>query len=348
MQMRNRLMVFVRNSWYMAAWSGTVGAAPIAITIANEPIVIFRTGSGVSALYDVCPHRAVPLSLGHVAGETIVCPYHGIAFDGGGICRKNPHVKGPPERLKTRAYPVAERDGIIWVWTGDQASADINAIPDYSWFDTPSEFATARGYLHVEADYRLVIDNLMDLAHADYIHANTVGQPGAAEVQQAAVVRDGKTISVNTMWPDLPPSAFHRQAWTKTERVDKYLDMKWQPVSNLLLDLGVMAPGDPRKNGIRTPGAHILTPETERTTHYFWASSRDFKLDDTALTARIGELIGTAFGSEDKPIIEAAQRNIERTGATLRNLTTGDSGSALVRRELDRLATQEQATTVPA
>ncbi len=340
--------MFVRNSWYMAAWAETVGETPVAITIANDPVVLFRSGETIGALYDVCPHRAVPLSLGHVADGTLVCPYHGIAFDAGGICRKNPHVKGPPERLEARAYPVVQRHGIVWLWPGDAAAADATLIPDYSWFSTPSEFTTARGYLHIEADYRLVIDNLMDLAHADYIHANTLGQPGAAEVQQARVVREGRTISVNTIWPDLPPSALHKQAWTRTERVDKYLDMKWQPPSNLLLDLGVMGPGEPRESGIRTPGAHILTPETERTTHYFWASSRDFKLDDAELTARITAIVGTAFHREDKPIIEAAQRNIERTGAKLRNLTTGDSGSALVRRELDRLIEIERKPAVAA
>jgi phenylpropionate dioxygenase-like ring-hydroxylating dioxygenase large terminal subunit len=315
-------MSFVRNAWYMAAWSKDVGAKPVAITILNEPIVIFRGASGtLGVLYDVCPHRAVPLSLGTVTGDRIVCAYHGIELDMAGVCRKNPHVQGAPDRLSTRAYPVAEMNGIVWVWPGD-------------------------GYLHIEADYRLLIDNLMDLAHADYIHPNTVGQPGAAEVQQAKVVREGDTISVNTIWPDLPPSALHKQGWTKTERVDKYLDMKWRPASNLLLDLGVMAPGDPRESGIRTPGAHILTPETERTTHYFWATARDFDRGNEALTARIVELVGRAFSTEDKPIIEAAQRNIDKTGATLRNFTTGDAGSALVRRELEKLSERERATTV--
>ena len=340
-------MNFVRNAWYMAAWSKDIGAKPVAITILNEPIVMFRGASGaLGALYDVCPHRAVPLSLGTIAGENIVCAYHGIELDMAGVCRKNPHIQGPPDRLSTRAYPVAEVNGIAWVWPGDEAAADPGAIPDYSWFDSPDAFTAGHGYIHIEADYRLLIDNLMDLAHADYIHPNTVGQPGAAEVQQAQVVREGDTISVNTIWPDLPPSNLHKQGWTKTERVDKYLDMKWRPASNLLLDLGVMAPGDPRESGIRTPGAHILTPETERTTHYFWATARDFDRQNEELTARIVELVGRAFSTEDKPIIEAAQRNIDKTGATLRNFTTGDAGSTLVRRELEKLSERERVKTV--
>ena len=335
---------FVRNAWYMAAWSQDLGHAPLGVTVLNDPLVVFRAGNGsVGVLYDVCPHRAVPLSLGRVAGDHIVCPYHGIELDTAGICRLNPHVQGASERLKTRAYPVAEMHGIIWVWPGQASLADTGLIPDYTWFNSPDQFTTRRGYTHIAADYRLIIDNLMDLAHADYIHPHTVGQPGAAEVQVATVVRDGDTIAVNTIWPNLPPSALHRQGWTRTEKVDKYLDMKWRPASNLLLDLGIMAPGEPRESGIRTPGAHILTPETERTTHYFWATARDFDRGNDELSARIFEIVGRAFSQEDKPIIEAMQRNMERTGATFTNFTKGDAGSAMVRREIDRRVAQEAA-----
>ena len=340
-------MTFVRNSWYMASWAKDLGSDPLAVTILGEPVVLFRgADGGIGALADICPHRAVPLSMGKVMGDRIACPYHGIELDRGGVCRKNPHIQGPPDRLRARAYPVAELHGIVWIWPGEAEQASVDIIPDYSWFDSPEQFATGRGYLHIEADYRLVIDNLLDLAHADYIHPNTVGQPGAAEVQQVEVVRDGETISVNTLWPDLPPSALHKQAWDRTERVDKYLDMKWQPASSLILDLGIMAPGAPRESGIHTPAAHILTPESERSTHYFWAFARDFAKDDAALTERLVDVVGRAFRTEDKPIIEAAQRRIDATGAPLRNFTKGDAGSAMVRRELDKLVARERASAL--
>ncbi|QUT05580.1 Rieske 2Fe-2S domain-containing protein [Sphingobium phenoxybenzoativorans] len=338
-------MMFVRNAWYMAAWSDALLEKPVSITILSQPVVVFRGSDGVlGALEDVCPHRAVPLSLGTINGANIVCPYHGIEIDRLGVCRKNPHVKGSPDRLRARSYPVADKYGIVWVWMGSAEAADQSLIPDYTWFNLPEQFAVGRGYLHIEADYRLVIDNLMDLAHAAYIHADTVGQPGAAEVQQVTVKRDDTSISVNTVWPDLPPSALHRQAWTRTERVDKYLDMKWEPATNLLLDLGIMAPGDPREAGLHMPSAHILVPETERSTHYFWLFGRDFDRQNKDLTARIVETVGRAFETEDKPMIEAAQRNIERLGAPLRNFTKGDQGSALVRRELEKRAKVESVS----
>ena len=88
----------------MAAWAGDIVDAPRGVTILNEPIVLFRGADGqVGALADPCVHRAVPLSLGTVADGCIVCPYHGLAFDRAGVSRKNPHVAGPPARLRTLA-----------------------------------------------------------------------------------------------------------------------------------------------------------------------------------------------------------------------------------------------------
>jgi len=345
---REAVVSFVRNAWYMGAWAREIAEKPVGRVILGEPVVMFRTASGAfGALRDVCPHRAVPLSLGTVEGERIRCPYHSLEFDISGVCR-NPHVKSPPDRITNRAYPVVERHGMIWLWLGEAALARPDTIVDYSCFNDPAKFTTCTGYLHISADYRLVIDNLMDLAHAEYIHPNTVGSKGAAEVQEAKLVQSDGAISVNSLWPNLPPNAVSKAVWTRTERIDQYQDMTWRPASNLLLDLGIMAPGEPRGSGYHTPSAHILTPEGERTTHYFWAFGRDFAMGNEAVSAGIAATVQAAFTTEDKPMIEAAQRNIDCAAATLRNFTVGDAGSATVRRELDRLVAQENDNSAAA
>jgi vanillate O-demethylase monooxygenase subunit len=337
-------VAFVFNAWYMAAWSHEVTDAPVGRTILGLPVVVFRTENGaLGALSDACPHRAVPLSRGSIAGENIRCAYHALEFDVAGICRRNPHVEGPPDRIKTRSYAVAQRHGMIWIWMGDPAQANPDAIVDYHWVDDSDRLAVATGYVKIAADYRLVIDNLMDLAHAEYIHQTTVGTPGAASAQRAEVTKAGVAVSVNSAWLNLPPSAAVKQMWTQSERVDQFLDMTWRPVGNLFLDVAVTAPGSPRASGMQLPSAHILTPETERSTHYFWASGRDFEIGNKALTAVFGETVGHAFSTEDKPILEAAQRMLDATRQRLLNLTAGDAGSARVRAEIDRLASSEAA-----
>ena len=224
---------------------------------------------------------------------------------------------------------------------GDPALADENAIIDYSDFGPGSEFTIATDYLRIEADYRLVIDNLMDLAHAEFIHAETVGSPGAHEVEEAEVIRSEDSITVRTLWPDLPPNAVNRPIWTESKNVDAWQDMTWRAPSNLYLDLGVNAPGKQRSDGIHTPSAHILTPETERSTHYFWCFARKFMPDDPNVTEGIKAVVNRAFGAEDRPVLEAAQRRIDRTGLRLLNLTVGDAGSAQVRRRIEKLVQAE-------
>ncbi len=341
--------MFMRNVWSMAAWSKEVGQQPLGRVITGEPLVLFRAASGaLGVLRDACPHRAVQLSLGTVVGEHIRCPYHGLEFDTQGVCRANAHVKGPPDRIKDKVFPATERYGMVWVWMGDPALADPDKIVDYSWFDSPDRFTTCTGYLNIKGNYQLAIDNLMDLAHAAYIHADTVGSPGSTEVERVEVIVEDDSVAVNTLWPDLPADAVNRVFWTKTKNIDKHLDMIWRPAASLLLDLGVTAPGQPRSTGIHTPSAHILTPENERSTHYFWAFSRDFDRDNQQLTEIIANTVGAAFNREDTPIIEAAQRMLDLTGMKLMNFTKGDAGSAHVRRALERLIAGETGSHAAA
>jgi phenylpropionate dioxygenase-like ring-hydroxylating dioxygenase large terminal subunit len=204
-------MTFIRNAWYAAARVEEVGARPFARTILNDPVVLFRDQEGtVGALLDACPHRGVPLSMGEVTDGMIRCHYHAMMFDIGGVCRHNPHSKGPPERVRGKAFPLVERHGFIWIWMGDPALADESAIVDYSLFGPDSNYTVANDYLKIEADYRLVIDNLMDLAHAEFVHPETVGSPGAHKVEQAEIIRGEDSITVRTLWPDLPPNGVNR------------------------------------------------------------------------------------------------------------------------------------------
>ena len=332
-------MSLIMDSWYAGAWSSEVGDGPVGRTILKQPVVFFRPGEGeIAALLDICPHRAVPLHLGSVAADRIKCPYHGIEFDRAGTCRFNPHIKGPPDRLTVRAFPVVERYGVVWIWPGDPDLADPATIPDYTLFDSPERYAVGRGYTHVEADYRLVIDNLMDLTHAEYLHLATVGTPGASEVLQTNVERDGDDITIKYFLPDMPPAALFANGWTMSERVDQYSNMTWRAASNLSLNLGIMPPGAERSAGWHVPSAHLLTPEDEENTHYFWAFARDFDIENDELTAGIVAVGKQAFTTEDKPMIEQAQKLLKNTSTKLVNFSIGDSASAQVRRALDRLA----------
>jgi phenylpropionate dioxygenase-like ring-hydroxylating dioxygenase large terminal subunit len=68
--------------WYPVAFSHEVTNKPHAIRILDERVVIYRLPDGsVSAARDICYHRGVLLSLGHVEGDEIICKYHGLRYD---------------------------------------------------------------------------------------------------------------------------------------------------------------------------------------------------------------------------------------------------------------------------
>ena len=169
-------MSWLRNAWYQAGWGEElIVGEPLARTILNEPILIWRAGGGeIAALLDRCPHRFAPLSAGRIERDRVTCGYHGLSFGSNGARVHNPHG-AVTSAMRVRAFPVEERHSAIWIWMGDADKADPAGIPDLSFIDETPESARLRIYLPTRANYQLIVDNIMDLSHADYLHPTTLG-----------------------------------------------------------------------------------------------------------------------------------------------------------------------------
>ncbi len=166
------------NAWYHAAWNSEVeaGAKPLARTLLNEDVVIYRDAQGAAhVLEDRCCHRATPLRLGEVVENGIQCGYHGLIFDGDGKCVHVPGSDVIPSKARVRSYPVVEKNEIIWAWMGDPALADESRVLDFPWNDDHENWPHIHELLEIECNYSLLIDNLMDLTHIPFIHRNTIG-----------------------------------------------------------------------------------------------------------------------------------------------------------------------------
>src|SRR5947199_67982 len=76
-QSMEKTRTFPLNAWYVAAWSHEVGRkAPLARTICNKRMVFWRKSDGaIAALEDACWHRLLPLSMGWLEGDEVVCRY---------------------------------------------------------------------------------------------------------------------------------------------------------------------------------------------------------------------------------------------------------------------------------
>src|SRR4029453_12124526 len=85
-------VAFPRRWWYPVARSSELGRRPLAVTLMDTPLAVFRGAGGEpSVLLDRCAHRNYPLSLGRVTGDGVLeCGYHGWTYDGGGRCVRVP------------------------------------------------------------------------------------------------------------------------------------------------------------------------------------------------------------------------------------------------------------------
>ena len=327
---------FLRNCWYAAAWAEEVGTELFGRTICEEKIVLFRKEAGdIAALSGVCPHRFAPLERGQLLdGDRLQCPYHGLEFGADGACVANPHG-ALPRRVRLSTFPAVERYSLIWIWFGEAELADPALIPDFSCLTDP-RYRTIRGKLNTNAHFELITDNLLDLSHVAYVHRGGLGSDAVKDGQHE-VSQEGMTIHSNRWCPDGAPSPVWGALFGNyTANVDHWLNMRWDAPSIMLLDVGIAPAGRDRSEGITVPGTHILTPETETSTHYFWAASRDFALDDDELDVSLRAAIEHAFVNEDKPMIEEVQRNMKgRSFDELRPpILSFDTGAIRARRVL--------------
>src|SRR5580704_14658641 len=102
--------MFLRNFWYVGAFSHEVAQEPLARVLLGDPVVMYRTHTGqVAALEDSCAHRLMPLSKGKIVQDALVCCYHGLAFNASGTCVNVPRMTKPPHGIRVRSYPAVER-----------------------------------------------------------------------------------------------------------------------------------------------------------------------------------------------------------------------------------------------
>src|SRR5215813_3829160 len=311
---------YLRNAWYVAAWSDDLADGQLlGRTIMKEPVVLYRKADGhVAAILDRCSHRFAPLHMGKVVhGDRIQCPYHGLEFDASGACVHNPHgSRNIPSRARVRSYPVIEKHKAIWIWMGEQP-ADAAKVPDFSVLDNvPQLHSTKRDRITIRANYELIIDNLLDLSHTSYLHEGILGNQETVE-SEIAVEQEGDDVVVSRHAQNTTaPGLFAILMPSNAGRVDKFTRMRWMPPSNLRLVTGICLPKAAPESGTGYHAIHMLTPETDRTTHYFFTAVRFNVLTaDDALNAQIQEKISTtrrfAFEEQDAPVIEAQQEIID-------------------------------------
>ena len=295
--------MFLQNSWYVAGFATEAQQKPFSRTILNHRIVFFRTGSGEAvALDNRCPHRYAPLDRGRVVGDNIQCAYHGLQFNAAGKCVRAPDAGALPSGSIVRKFPLVERAAMLWIWMGDADAADPALIPDFNYLQDPA-FGWADGYIYGKCNYQLIVDNLLDLSHSEFLH-EMLASKGWTAANRQKVWLDGKTLNATNTCDDTPILPIMKMARPELPDVGRtVMHERWDAPG--LLRLSVEFYGEGRQ--IIIPSGHFVTPETNTSTHYFTRSGHDWEIDNPAVTAAYGAGVKHIFEMEDISIIEEQQ-----------------------------------------
>ncbi|MFM2036058.1 MAG: Toluene-4-sulfonate monooxygenase system iron-sulfur subunit TsaM1 [Pseudomonadota bacterium] len=345
--------MFLLNTWYVACSVQELSERldrPLGRTICGHRMAFFRGLEGkVAAVEDFCPHRGAPLSLGKVCDGKLVCGYHGLEMgcDGRTVHMPGQRVRGFPP---VSSFPVVERYGFVWVWPGASDRADEALLPAFEFFDHP-DWAYGGGLYHVKADYRLMIDNLMDLTHETYVHAGSIGQPEIDETPCQTTVEGDKVITQRHMQgiqaPPFWQMAMKANGLDPQAKVDRWQICRFSPPSHIMIDVGVALAG---QGGFDAPDSckassvvvDFITPESDSSMWYFWGMARKFKPHDEQITENIRQGQGRIF-SEDLEILERQQANLNLWPDRKLLMLNIDAGGVQSRRVLDRLLARERA-----
>ena len=313
---------FVENCWYVAAWASDIEEGDkFKRVLLEKPVVIFKGESGrYIALEDRCCHRGAPLALGRIEGDCLRCMYHGMKFDHNGICVEIPGQDKISDVHRVHSYPIEERGGLLWIWMGDPALADQEEILDFPYLSDPEwKGHTERSYLHYDANWMLIVDNLADFSHLAFVHTNTLGgsEDYASESKETVYkLEDG--FRMERWHLRSAPAPFHKNVFPNgPDPVDRINDVTIRIPGVMFMETSFGPVGwDPegdREGVIKYANCQFMTPETRSTTHFFWDYLHNYDSNIEDISASLKESLVAGF-MEDKIFIEEQQKYLTQFG----------------------------------
>lgn len=295
---------YPRNMWWCAAHIDEVSEKPLARWLLEMPVVLYRLADGTPvALDNRCPHRWAPLSDGKVLNDQLVCPYHGMEFGADGICTNVPTQDSIPPSARVRSYPLRQAGFYLWIWMGDPGAIDHEPT-DMAYLLDPN-WSTVEGSMLVESNWALIRENVLDLTHIAFLHANTFKQ--GDWVEPAEVRMEGDTL---IYFKDFEPSplsplfcagfGFPDGKVVKREQEGRMPSLALSFSDWNVHDIDA-APGERVDYLVR--GAHIVTPAQRGTTHYFFSAAYDVANVDPEVLEKSKVALLDAF-NEDKELLQ--------------------------------------------
>jgi phenylpropionate dioxygenase-like ring-hydroxylating dioxygenase large terminal subunit len=279
------------DCWYALEPSDHVGRHLHPVRALGRAVVLYRTEDGRAvALEDRCAHRAYPLSAGALVGDTVRCGLCGFVYDADGQCVSVPTQPRVPFGAHVASYPVIERDGLVWVWLGEQGRARLHRVPELPWL-ADEGWATVGGTAEVEAGFLLLHENFADVTQVPFVAPEIAPSVLAAQPPPLDVVVTETTVTLRREFPPSPLPAWQsemlggEQGEHPTTQEGFFLSPAawvdhWDVVS------GVQA---------RLRFTHLVTPLDEGRSRLHWRVSRDFALGDAVADSRMLEMFADYY-----------------------------------------------------
>lgn len=195
-------LLALRQCWHPVGYASTLGKQPRRAQLLGELIVLWRDSSGKAhALVDTCIHRGTALSIGWVAGDEIVCPYHGWRFASDGACTLIPQLEDPtkiPPKARVKAYKCQERYGLLWVAL-EEPRFPLPEIPE---FESPDFRFVPNGPYEWRADASRQLENFTDFGHFAWVHPGILGDPSRPVVPKHTVEPKDNVIHYEVVRPE--------------------------------------------------------------------------------------------------------------------------------------------------
>lgn len=254
----------LRNSWFAVAHSPALGARTLLRFVHSQPFHIWRDGDMLRAT-----------------------DYHPA----------NPDNRGTSQHSRAGDYPVAEKFGHIWVWYGDFDSAAPELIPDIPFlaYDRAPP-AYARGFNYFHSTYELVLENILDLTHVDFVHGSFRGGSHAAEQDEVQFSSTSETVTMVRQTRGKPTSAYQRDKLGVTE---KFQDQTL--FAHVFIRSGMCFLHSRYSTAPSIPLMQTNTPESRTMTRANYAFGIEQTTDDNY--RRAWPLTASTIGDQDEAVL---------------------------------------------
>ena len=216
-----------QSCWHPVAQVSDLGAAPLAVTLLGQRLVLWRADVGAAHAWDDrCPHRGASLSLGCVRagphGAQLECAYHGWRFGGDGQVVSVPALPGfvPPAAHRATAYAVVECYGLLWVCLQPDAADATDGAASIPAFAAEQDVRLRKvncGPYLVATSAPRIIENFLDMAHFGFVHEHWLGSREHTAIADYTVVSTPTGLLATGCKAWQPRSSVHAEGGAEVE-----------------------------------------------------------------------------------------------------------------------------------